>query len=97
MTVVDKRDGKRQMAEVRALLMEWDAVGVADEPQAADEYDCMIGPLLSHLRNGADAAFLHDWIARQVADHFGLPPDPDSDRALADALALWWRNRPDGP
>jgi len=34
----------RQMADVRALLMEWDAMGVADAFECQDRYDCMIGP-----------------------------------------------------
>lgn len=79
------------MRDVRELLMDWDAVGVADWPEAADEYDCMIGPLIGHLRNGADAVFLRDWVARERVDHFGLAPENGADRALADALLRWWQ------
>lgn len=92
---VDGRDGERVMRDVRALLMEWDALGVADEPAAADEYDCLIGPVVGHLRAGADAASLRDWIARERASHFGLGADAGADRALADALLSWWRSRTD--
>lgn len=87
MHVVDKREAKSQMVDVRALLMEWDPIGVADGSE--DEYDCLIGPLLSHLRDGADAVFLRDWIARERVNHFGLSPDLGADRALADALVSW--------
>ena len=38
---------------MRPLLMEWDPIGVADIPSAADEYDCMIPPLLHRLFKGA--------------------------------------------
>lgn len=93
MGVVKKRDGKERMREVRALVMEWDAIGVADVPEAADEYDCMIGPLYGHLQRGADARFLRDWIARERVDHFGLSPNLGADRALADALVAWWTAR----
>ena len=93
MCLVSKRDGKERMREVRALVMEWDAIGVADFPEAADEYDCMIGPLYGHLQRGADARFLCDWIARERVDHFGLSPDLGADRALADALVAWWTAR----
>lgn len=93
MGFVSERDGKEQMREVRALLMKWDAIGVADAPEAADEYDCMIGPLVRHLRDGADAALLRDWIARERVDHFGLSVDMGADRALADALLRWWHDR----
>ena len=86
---MDKREAKKQMADVRALLMEWDAIGVADAVECQDEYDCMIGPLLGHLRSGADAIFLRDWIARERVDHFGLTPDFGADRKLAHALVSW--------
>ena len=87
---VDKRTAKRQMADVRALLMEWDAIGVADAFECEDEYDCMIGPLLGHLRDGSDAVFIRDWIARERVDHFGLNQNIGADRALADKLVAWW-------
>jgi hypothetical protein len=93
MGLVSKRDGKERMREIRALLMEWDAIGVADVPEAADEYDCMIGPLHGHLQRGADARSLRDWIARERVDHFGLIPNTGADSALADALVEWWAAR----
>ncbi|WP_210115496.1 hypothetical protein [Mycobacterium sp. DL99] len=86
---VDNREPEKQMAGVRALLMEWDAIGVADAVECQDEYDCMIGPLLGHIRSGADAVFLHGWIARERVDHFGLNPDFGADRKLAEALVSW--------
>ena len=92
---VGGRDGKQVMRDVRALLMEWDALGVAGEPEAADEYDCLIGPLVGHLRGGADAGLLRGWIARERASHFGLGADAGADGALADALLAWWRSRDD--
>lgn len=78
------------MSEVRGLLLEWDAIGVADEFECEDEYDCMIGPLLGHLRDGSDAVFIRDWIARERVDHFGLPLDGGADLVLADKLVAWW-------
>ncbi|MDM7856430.1 hypothetical protein [Cellulomonas alba] len=84
-----RREPKHAAAQIRDLLMEWDAIGVSDEPNAADEYDCMIGPLTAHLRAGADSAFLRDWIARERGDHFGLPADLGADSALAEALVAW--------
>lgn len=87
------RDGKQAMSEIRALLMAWDALGVADEPAAADEYDCMIGPLFARLEAGADAPDLTGWIARESVDHFGILPRPVHDAALATALVAWHERR----
>lgn len=97
MSLVDERDGEEQMREVRALLLEWDPIGVADQPEAADEYDCMIGPLVGHARNGDDVVVVLDRIARERIDHFGLDADLIADRALAEALLHWWRSRSGRP
>ena len=61
--------------QVRRLLMEWDLVGVAGSPEAADEYDCMIGPILHRLFEGADTHSLADWISHERCSHFGAGPD----------------------
>lgn len=53
----------------------------------------MIGPLLRRLHDGVDADGLHDWIAAERQDHFGLNPDPRSDRALAERLVAWWSDQ----
>ena len=78
-----RREHQQKTADVRALFMAWDPIGVADEPDAWDEYDCMIGPALSRLRRGADVAALREWIAHERDDHFELPADELADAALA--------------
>lgn len=83
-----------QMGNVRALLLDWDAIGVADI--STDEYDCMIGPLLRRLHDGADADGPYELVAAERADHFGLNPDSQSDRALAERLIAWWSHQDDG-
>lgn len=93
MSAVGDRDGRQQMREVRAFLMRWDPIGVADAPEAADEYDGLVGPVLGSLHRGADAAALSERIALARVEHLGLAPDPDADRALAETLVRWWRDR----
>jgi hypothetical protein len=84
------RESKRQM---RCLLMKWDPIGVADIPEAADEYDCMISSLLHRLVEGADTCSLAAWISYERSSHFGLGPDEAEDMQLAESLAAWWRER----
>jgi hypothetical protein len=51
------RDGTRESKrQVRRLLMAWDPIGVSGAPEAADEYDCTISPLLRCLFEGAGPA-----------------------------------------
>jgi len=71
---------------VRGLLLEWDLIGVAGIPEAADEYDCMISPLLHRLFDGADARSLAGWISRERSPHFGAGPDDVQDMRLAESL-----------
>jgi hypothetical protein len=79
------RDRTRESwRQVRGLLMEWDLIGVAGIPEAADEYDCMISPLLHRLA---------DWIGRERASHFGVGPDDAQDMRLAESLTAWWERR----
>ena len=84
------RESKRQ---VRRLLMAWDPIGVSGVPEAADEYDCMISPLLHCLFEGAGTRSLAELISHERSSHFGLGPDVASDRQLAERLTAWWETR----
>ena len=78
---------------MRRLLMAWDPIGVSDIPEAADEYDCMISPLLHLLFEGADARSLADWIRHERSSHFGLRPDDARHMQLAEWFTAWWNTR----
>lgn len=84
------RESKRQ---VRHLLMEWDPIGVSGVPEAADEYDCMISPVLHRLFDGTDTRSLARWISHERTSHFSLGPDQVRDTRLAEELAAWWHRR----
>jgi hypothetical protein len=75
------------------MLMEWDPIGVAGVPEAADEYDCMIAPIMRQLSEGATAGPLAAWITGERVAHFGLDAQPEADNALALELVEWWRRR----
>jgi hypothetical protein len=88
------REGMRgAQRQVRRLLMEWDPIGVSGISEAVDEYDCMIGPLLHRLSEGADTRSLAGWISRERSSHFGLGPDGTRDMQLAERLTAWWKER----
>ena len=65
--------------------MEWDLIGVAGIPEAADEYDCMISPLLRWLAGRLDQA--------RAVISFRCRPDDAADTRLAESLAAWWERR----
>ncbi|CAM5719250.1 hypothetical protein [Streptomyces fumanus] len=81
MTATDTHDA------LRRLLNEWDPLGVADDVQ--DEYDCLIVPILTLLRSGADRTKLHDFLDTELTEHFGLG-SPYHVPGMADRLTTWW-------
>ena len=59
-------------------------------PEAQDEYDCLISPLMHRLHDGASKAQIGDWLIHEISDHSGLKPDKKGERALAKDLVQWW-------
>jgi hypothetical protein len=58
---------------LRFLRNQWDRIGVAD--LVDDDYDCLLGPLLSRLSKGAGRAEVGEFLRYELADHFGLDPE----------------------
>jgi len=77
--------------DLRERLLRWDPIGIADAPEARDEYDCMISPLLHKLHGGESAKALARWLSGEQRDHFGLSPDKEAADRLAAELVAWWK------
>ena len=73
--------------DLRFLLNEWDPIGVADLVQ--DEYDCLIGPILTRLTRGAEPAEVREFLWHELKEHFGLSHPYDVD-GMAARLTAWW-------
>ena len=58
------------------LLHEWDPIGIADVPEAADEYNMYIGGIYGLLASKADVARVAQHLAAIQTDRMGLPADP---------------------
>jgi hypothetical protein len=71
-------DSKRQRADeiqqaIRAVFMQhWDPIGVADVPEAQDEYDSYVGPVYRLLASGASDAELIDYLYNTETETMGL-------------------------
>ncbi|GIF00726.1 hypothetical protein [Paractinoplanes rishiriensis] len=77
------------MTDLRRMLNEWDFAGTG----ADDEYDCLVGPLLAELADGADADDIADFLADEIEDHYGLDPDHVDVPAFAARAVGWWADR----
>lgn len=84
------RSARGLQEELRARLLAWDPIGVSGWPEAADEYDCLMDPLVRQLDDGASAGTIAAWLCRELGEHFGLDPDPERETALAAELTAWW-------
>ena len=71
--MINKYESRRIRAEVRRVLLDvWDPIGVKDEPNAQDEYDCCLGSLFHLLTTGATDAQIAEYLWRQGTEHMGL-------------------------
>ena len=71
--MIDKYESRRIRAEIRQVLLTvWDPIGVADEPNAQDEYDCCLGDVYHLLTSGANNEQIQDYLWKQAAEHMGL-------------------------
>lgn len=69
----DKDQSREKRNAVRQILMsEWDPIGVNDTPEAADEYDGYIGPLLDLLNARASSDEVAEYLQTVEIERMGL-------------------------
>ena len=68
-----KDKSRQRWSELRALLNEWDFIGVMDDPSwPRDEYECLIGPLMRRLESRQTVPELARFLEDNLRDHFGM-------------------------
>jgi hypothetical protein len=83
--------------ELRALLNEWDPIGVFDPAGGdegsgpVDEYDCIRDPLLSHLLRGDDRNGIAEFLRDELTNHYGLEPWLVTTNVI-DRIFQWWES-----
>ena len=73
--------------ELRSLLNEWDPIGADGLPE--DEYDCFLR-VIGDLHRGATESQVAAYLRAQLADHFGIDPDPSRPEAFARRVYDWY-------
>ena len=76
-TVLDHKthqeQSRRRWKELRDLAFRRDPIGLgASLP--SDEYDCVLGPLLTMLESSASVEEIDAYLKRELTEHFGLSP-----------------------
>ncbi|HKF51514.1 MAG TPA: hypothetical protein VKB26_04325 [Candidatus Acidoferrales bacterium] len=71
--MIDKHEAKRITSEIRLVLLDiWDPIGVKDEPNAQDEYDCCLGGLFRLLTTHGTDDQIAEYLLQQETEHMGL-------------------------
>jgi hypothetical protein len=69
----DKDQSREKRDVIRQILMsEWDPIGVNDTPEAADEYDGYVGPVLDLLTAGASSERVAKYLQDVEIERMGL-------------------------
>ena len=88
---ISRRQSETRWSELRALLCEWDPIGVMGDPKVPrDEYDCLARPLLHLLEAGASEAEVVECLRNEITDHFGLSPKRYDFAAVSRRLRAWF-------
>lgn len=90
------RGGLADLAgELRYLLIRWDPIGIYDEETDVppDEYDCLVGPILTRLARGDSRAAFSEYLWNEIENHFGLDPVCCGTDAFADRLQTWYATK----
>jgi hypothetical protein len=67
-----QRAAEIQQAIRDVLMQHWDPIGVADVPEAQDEYDSYVGPVYRLLASRASDAELIDYLRKTETETMGL-------------------------
>ena len=76
----------KQEAIKHLFLHEWDPIGVAEFPEASDEYDSYALRVFTALHDGATVRSIADYLAWLELDHMGLSALSGRGDAIADKV-----------
>ena len=92
----DRRWARNAQRSLRTVLNEWDPLGVQgaqDDGGPHDEYDCILGPLITLLLQGADGHSVEVYLRTELDEHFGLVDQVTRGAAVACARLSSRRRR----
>ena len=88
---LSKHELRQRSAQLRTLMCEWDPIGVMTDPDwPRDGYDCLVGPLLTLLAQGASAEEVARYLRKEIEEHFGLSPEHYNFTEVAQRVHTWF-------
>lgn len=86
-----KQELRQHWSQLRELMCDWDPIGIMDNADAPrDEYDCLIGPLLTRLASSASEVDIANYLRDEIVGHFGLSSTHDDFNAVAKRVQAWY-------
>jgi hypothetical protein len=85
-----RRADREYLDELHRRVGVWDPIGLLALGAPEDEYDCMLGPLVSGLRDGLTPSQLAQLLRDQFAGHFG--EEPSNSEQFAAQITDWRRS-----
>jgi hypothetical protein len=82
-----ERARRYHQAIKRALLKEWDPIGVGDIPEAHDEYDSYVGTIYKLLISNQSKQEIADYLCWLETEHMGLSGDRQAAEKFAERLS----------
>jgi hypothetical protein len=91
-STLDKEQLRRRGRELRALIAEWDPIGVGPD-WSKDEYDCLLWPVMRKLEDRASEKDLASFLRAELEEHFGLEPDDAGIARFVSQAQEWFDTR----
>ena len=88
--LMDQQPASNEVDRLRSAVMSlWDPIGVADVPEAVDEYDSYLPAIERELRHGSITS-LSGYLHEVATTRMGLSRAELEDHRSAEALFDWW-------
>ncbi len=87
MSELQDRAKRYHQAIREALMKEWDPIGVAQIPEAQDEYDGYVASVYQLLVHRSPATKIFDYLWWLETEHMGLNGDRQRTQRFAERLA----------
>lgn len=89
--MLTKEQSRARWREIRSLVNDWDPIDLITYGAPEDEYECVVGPLISLLEQSSTSEEIASFLECEFAEHFGVPGVDAS--AFAERARLWYRTR----
>ena len=93
---ITKAESRKRWNELRAMVIEWDPLGLIAMHAPQDEYDCVLPEILHRLQDGIPATQMSKQLFRHRSDHFGASPEALATLKFCRRAVHWYKKHWDG-